>query len=401
MNIHEYQAKELLAKYGVPVPAGHAAMSVDEAVEAAKQLPGPLWVVKAQIHAGGRGKGRFKELGESAKGGVRLAHSIDEVREHAAEMLGRTLVTIQTGPAGKQVQRLYITDGVDIAKEFYLALLVDRETGRIAVVASTEGGMEIEKVAHDSPEKITTITIDPATGLMPHHGRAVAAALGLSGDLAKQAGKVLGSLYQAFIGTDASQIEINPLAVDDKGRLLVLDAKVGFDNNAEFRHPDLEQLRDLSEEDPMEIEASKYDLAYIKLDGNIGCMVNGAGLAMATMDIIKLNGAFPANFLDVGGGANKEKVTAAFKIILSDPAVKGILVNIFGGIMRCDIIAEGIVAAAREVSLNVPLVVRLEGTNVQQGKDILASSGLPIIPANDLGDAARKIVAEVKAPVAA
>jgi len=401
MNIHEYQAKELLAKFGVPVPAGHAAMSVDEAVEAARQLPGPLWVVKAQIHAGGRGKGRFKELGESAKGGVRLAHSIDEVREHAAEMLGKTLVTIQTGPAGKQVQRLYITDGVDIAKEFYLALLVDRETGRIAVVASTEGGMEIEKVAHETPEKIATITIDPATGLMPHHGRAVAAALGLSGDLAKQAGKVLGSLYQAFLGTDSSQIEINPLAVDDKGRLLVLDAKVGFDNNAEFRHPDLEQLRDLTEEEPMEIEASKYDLSYIKLDGSIGCMVNGAGLAMATMDIIKLEGGEPANFLDVGGGASKEKVTAAFKIILSDPAVKGILVNIFGGIMRCDIIADGIVAAAREVSLNVPLVVRLEGTNVQQGKDILASSGLPIIAANDLGDAAKKIVAEVKAPVAA
>jgi len=401
MNIHEYQAKELLAKYGVPVPAGYAAMSVDEAVDAAKKLPGPLWVVKAQIHAGGRGKGRFKELGESAKGGVRLAHSVDEVREHAAEMLGKTLVTIQTGPQGKQVQRLYITDGVDIAKEFYLALLVDRETGRIAVVASTEGGMEIEKVAHDTPEKITTITIDPATGLMPHHGRAVAAALGLTGDLSKQAGKVLAKLYDAFLGTDASQIEINPLAVTDKGELMVLDAKVGFDNNAEFRHPDIEQLRDLTEEDPMEIEASKYDLAYIKLDGNIGCMVNGAGLAMATMDIIKLNGAFPANFLDVGGGANKEKVTAAFKIILSDPAVKGILVNIFGGIMRCDIIAEGIVAAAREVDLRVPLVVRLEGTNVQQGKDILASSGLPIIAANDLGDAARKIVAEVQAPVVA
>ena len=401
MNIHEYQAKELLAKYGVPVPAGHAAMSVDEAVEAAKQLPGPLWVVKAQIHAGGRGKGRFKELGESAKGGVRLAHSIDEVREHAAEMLGKTLVTIQTGAAGKQVQRLYITDGVDISKEFYLALLVDRETGRIAVVASTEGGMDIETVAHETPEKISTITIDPATGLMPHHGREVAAALGLSGDLAKQAAKVLASLYQAFLGTDASQIEINPLAIDDKGRLLVLDAKVGFDNNAEFRHPDLEELRDLTEEDPMEIEASKYDLAYIKLDGNIGCMVNGAGLAMATMDIIKLNGAFPANFLDVGGGASKEKVTAAFKIILSDPAVKGILVNIFGGIMRCDIIAEGIVEAAREVDLRVPLVVRLEGTNVQQGKDILAMSGLPIIAANDLGDAAKKIVAEVNQAVPA
>jgi succinyl-CoA synthetase beta subunit len=401
MNIHEYQAKELLAKYGVPVPAGHAAMSVEEAVEAAKSLPGPLWVVKAQIHAGGRGKGRFKELGESAKGGVRLARSVDEVREHAAEMLGKTLVTVQTGAAGKQVQRLYVTDGVDITKEFYLALLVDRETGRVAIVASTEGGMEIEKVAHDAPEKITTITIDPATGLMPHHGREVAAALGLSGDLAKQAGKVLASLYKAFLGTDASQIEINPLAVSDKGELLVLDAKVAFDNNAEFRHPDLEQLRDLTEEEPMEIEASKYDLSYIKLDGSIGCMVNGAGLAMATMDIIKLEGGEPANFLDVGGGASKEKVTAAFKIILSDPAVKGILVNIFGGIMRCDIIAEGIVAAAREVDLHVPLVVRLEGTNVQQGKDILASSGLPIIPANDLGDAAKKIVAEVKAPVAA
>src|SRR6476469_7510725 len=401
MNIHEYQAKELLAKYGVPVPAGFAAMSADEAVEAAKKLPGPLWVVKAQIHAGGRGKGKFKELGPDAKGGVRLARSIDEVRSAAAEMLGRTLVTVQTGPAGKQVQRLYITDGVDIAKEFYLALLVDRETGRIAIVASTAGGMDIEAVAQDAPDKIETLTIDPATGLMPHHGRAVAAALGLTGDLAKQCGKLLGNVYKAFVGTDASQIEINPLAVSDKGELLVLDAKVGFDSNAEFRHKDLAGLRDLTEEDPMEIEASKYDLAYIKLDGNIGCMVNGAGLAMATMDIIKLNGAFPANFLDVGGGANKEKVTAAFKIILSDPAVKGILVNIFGGIMRCDIIAEGIVAAAREVSLNVPLVVRLEGTNVQQGKDILASSGLPIIAANDLGDAARKIVAEVKAPVAA
>ena len=396
MNIHEYQAKELLAKFGVPVPAGFAAMSVDEAVEAAKKLPGPLWVVKAQIHAGGRGKGKFTELGPDAKGGVRLAKSVEEVRANAEEMFGRTLVTIQTGPHGKQVQRLYITDGVDIAKEFYLALLVDRETGRIAIVASTEGGMDIEKVAHDTPEKIETLTVDPATGLMPHHGRAVAAALGLKGDLAKQAGKLLPQLYNAFVGTDASQIEINPLAVTEDGKLLVLDAKVGFDNNAEFRHPELEQLRDLTEEDPMEIEASKYDLAYIKLDGNIGCMVNGAGLAMATMDIIKLNGAFPANFCDVGGGASKEKVTAAFKIILSDPAVKGILVNIFGGIMRCDTIAEGIVAAAREMALTVPLVVRLEGTNVDEGKAILASSGLAIIPADDLGDAARKIVAEVK-----
>ncbi len=401
MNIHEYQAKELLAKFGVPVPAGHAAMSVDEAVAAAGKLPGPLWVVKSQIHAGGRGKGKFKELGPDAKGGVRLAHSVEEVREHSAEMLGKTLVTVQTGPAGKQVQRLYITDGVDIEKEFYLALLVDRDSGRIAIVASTEGGMDIEKVAHDTPEKIKTITIDPATGLMPHHGRAVAAALGLSGDLAKQAVKVLADLYDAFLGTDASQIEINPLAITGTGELMVLDAKVGFDSNAMFRHKELAELRDLTEEDPMEIEASKHDLAYIKLDGNIGCMVNGAGLAMATMDIIKLNGAEPANFCDVGGGASKEKVTAAFKIILSDPAVKGILVNIFGGIMRCDIIAEGIVAAAREIDLNDPLVVRLEGTNVQQGKDILAMSGLPIISADDLGDAAKKIVAEVKKPVAA
>ena len=396
MNIHEYQAKELLATFGVPVPAGHAAMSVEEAVAAAKLLPGPLWVVKAQIHAGGRGKGKFTELGPDAKGGVRLARSIEEVGEHAKEMLGKTLVTVQTGPEGKQVQRLYITDGVDIAKEFYVALLVDRGSGRIAVVASTEGGMDIEAVAHENPEKIETIIIDPATGLMPHHGRAVAATLGLSGDLAKQAANVLAKLYDAFVGTDASQIEINPLAVTDDGQLLVLDAKVGFDSNAMFRHKDLAALRDLTEEDPMEIEASKYDLAYIKLDGDIGCMVNGAGLAMATMDIIKLNGAFPANFLDVGGGANKEKVTAAFKIILADPAVKGILVNIFGGIMKCDIIADGIVAAAREVDLKVPLVVRLEGTNVAEGKAILANSGLPIVAANDLGDAARKIVAEVK-----
>ena len=396
MNIHEYQAKELLAKYGVPVPAGHAAMTPDEAVAAARQLPGPLWVVKAQIHAGGRGKGKFKELGPDAKGGVRLAKSIEEVRAHADEMLGKTLVTIQTGEHGKQVQRLYITDGVDIAKEYYLALLVDRDSGRMAMVVSTEGGMDIESVAHATPEKIHTITIDPATGFMPHHGRSVAAALGLTGDLAKQASNVASKLYDAFLGTDAEQIEINPLAVTDDGKLLVLDAKVAFDGNALFRHKDLAELRDLSEEDPAEIEASKHDLAYIKLDGDIGCMVNGAGLAMATMDIIKLNGAFPANFLDVGGGATTEKVTAAFKIILSDPAVKGILVNIFGGIMKCDIIADGIVAAAKEVNLSVPLVVRLEGTNVEQGKAILAGSGLAIVPANDLGDAARKIVAEVK-----
>ena len=396
MNIHEYQAKELLAKFGVPVPAGIAAMSVEEAVAATTKLPGPLYVVKAQIHAGGRGKGKFIELPPEAKGGVRLAKSAAEVGVAAAEMLGNTLVTIQTGPAGKQVNRLYITDGVDIAKEFYLALLVDRATSRIACVVSTEGGMNIEDVAHNTPEKIHTIAIDPATGIMPHHGRTVAAALGLTGDLAKQAANVLAKLYDAFIGTDAEQMEINPLAVTDDGKLLVLDAKVAFDGNAMFRHKDLIELRDLSEEDASEIEASKYDLAYIKLDGNIGCMVNGAGLAMATMDIIKLNGEFPANFLDVGGGATTEKVTAAFKIILSDPAVKGILVNIFGGIMKCDIIADGIVAAAKEVNLSVPLVVRLEGTNVQQGKDILANSGLPIVAANDLGDAAKKIVAEVR-----
>ena len=395
MNIHEYQAKELLAKFGAPVPAGYAALSVEEAVEAAKKLPGPLYVVKAQIHAGGRGKGKFKELGPDAKGGVRLARTLDEVRAAATDMLGNTLVTIQTGPAGKQVNRLYVTDGVDIDKEFYLALLVDRASGRIALVASTEGGMDIEEVAHSTPEKIHTITIDPATGFQPHHGRRVAAALELSGDLGKQAGKVANALYKAFLGTDASQIEINPLAIAGD-KIQVLDAKVGFDGNALFRHPDLMELRDETEEDPAELEASKYDLAYIKLDGDIGCMVNGAGLAMATMDIIKLNGMFPANFLDVGGGASKEKVTAAFKIILSDPAVKGILVNIFGGIMRCDIIAEGIVAAAKDVNLSVPLVVRHEGTNVQQGKDILASSGLAIVPADDLGDAARKIVAEVK-----
>ena len=396
MNIHEYQAKELLAKFGVPVPAGYAAMSVDEAVAAAGKLPGPLYVVKAQIHAGGRGKGKFKELGPDAKGGVRLAKTLDEVRAAATDMLGNTLVTIQTDGVGKQVNRLYVTDGVNIDKEFYLALLVDRATSRIAVVVSTEGGMDIEAVAHDSPEKIHTITIDPATGIMPHHGRTVAAALNLTGDLAKQAQNLLAKLYNAFLATDASQIEINPLAVCGGDTLLVLDAKVGFDSNAMFRHKDLVELRDLTEEDTMEIEASKHDLAYIKLDGNIGCMVNGAGLAMATMDIIKLNGEFPANFLDVGGGADKEKVTAAFKIILGDPAVKGILVNIFGGIMKCDIIADGIVAAAKEVNLSVPLVVRLEGTNVQQGKDILANSGLPIVAANDLGDAAKKIVAEVR-----
>jgi succinyl-CoA synthetase beta subunit len=396
MNIHEYQAKELLARKGVPVPAGYPAMTADEAAAAAEKLPGPLYVVKAQIHAGGRGKGRFKELGPDAKGGVRLAKSVDEVRANAGEMLGKTLVTVQTGAEGKEVNRLYVTDGVDIAKEYYLALLVDRGTGRVAMVASTEGGMDIEAVAHDTPERITTIAIDPVQGFMPHHGRALAHALKLTGELNKQAQALAGQLYDAFLAYDCAMLEINPLVETRDGRLLVLDAKMSFDSNALYRHPDVETLRDETEEDPMEVEASKHDLAYIKLDGDIGCMVNGAGLAMATMDIIKLNGAFPANFLDVGGGASKEKVTAAFKIILSDPAVKGILVNIFGGIMRCDIIADGIVAAAREVDLKVPLVVRLEGTNVEEGKRILADSGLAIVPANDLGDAAKKIVAAVK-----
>jgi succinyl-CoA synthetase beta subunit len=396
MNVHEYQAKELLAEQGIPVPGGFAALNVEEAVAAAEKLPGPLWIVKAQIHAGGRGKGRFKELGSEAKGGVRLARSIDEVRSNAEEMLGKTLVTIQTGADGKQVNRLYVTDGVDIAREYYLALLVDRGSGRVAMVASTEGGMDIEAVAHDTPEKITTITIDPGQGFMPHHGRALVFALGLEGEQNKQGQKLARQLYDAFIALDCAMLEINPLVATENGRMLVLDAKMSFDSNAEFRHPEYEALRDETEEDPMEVEASKFDLAYIKLDGNIGCMVNGAGLAMATMDIIKLNGAEPANFCDVGGGANKEKVTAAFKIILSDPAVKGILVNIFGGIMRCDIIADGIIAAAKEVDLKVPLVVRLEGTNVEEGKRILADSGLAIVPANDLGDAARKIVAAVQ-----
>ena len=397
MNIHEYQAKELLAKFGVAIPAGHAATSVAEAIEAAKKLPGPLYVVKAQIHAGGRGKGKFKGAAPDAKGGVRLAKSIDDVARDAGEMLGHTLVTVQTGEAGKEVNRLYVTDGVDIASEYYLSMLVDRKSGRIAMIVSTEGGMDIEEVAHSTPEKIRTITIDPASGFQPHHGRAVAFALGLKGDLNKKAVKLAGQLYDAFMALDMAMLEVNPLVETKGGDLIVLDTKMSFDSNALYRHPDVMALRDESEEDPAEIEASKYDLAYIKLDGNIGCMVNGAGLAMATMDIIKLNGAFPANFLDVGGGASKEKVTAAFKLILRDPAVKGILVNIFGGIMRCDIIAEGIIAAAKEVNLSVPLVVRLEGTNVAEGKRILAGSGLPIVAADDLGDAARKIVAEVKA----
>jgi succinyl-CoA synthetase beta subunit len=396
MNIHEYQAKELLAKYGVPVPAGFAAMSVDEAVEAAKKLPGPLWVVKAQIHAGGRGKGKFKELPESAKGGVRLAKSVDEVRDNAVEMLGKTLVTVQTGPAGKQVQRLYITDGVDIEKEYYLALLVDRETGRIAVVASTEGGMEIEKVAHDTPDTIITFSVDPATGVMAHHGLAVAKALGLSGDLAKQAVALTAKLYQAFTAKDMALLEINPLIVSKDGQLRCLDAKMGFDSNALYRHPEILSLRDETEEDPKEIEASRYDLSYVALEGTIGCMVNGAGLAMATMDIIKLYGEEPANFLDVGGGATKERVTAAFKIITADPNVKGILVNIFGGIMKCDVIAEGVIAAVQEVGLEVPLVVRLEGTNVELGKQILRESKLNVIAADDLDDAAKKIVSAVR-----
>ena len=396
MNIHEYQAKELLAKYGIGIPAGHAALTVEEAVEGAKQLPGPLYVVKAQIHAGGRGKGKFTELGPDAKGGVRLSKSIEEVEANAKEMLGNTLVTVQTGDEGKEVNRLYVTDGVDIAKEYYLALLVDRASGEVAIVASTEGGMDIETVAHETPERITTITIDPAQGFMPHHGRAVAFALKLEGDLNKQAQKLSKQLYEAFLAYDCAMLEINPLVETEDGNLLVLDTKMSFDSNAMYRQKEVEKLRDVTEEDEAEVEASEYDLAYIKLDGNIGCMVNGAGLAMATMDIIKLNGAFPANFLDVGGGANKEKVTAAFKLILKDPAVEGILVNIFGGIMKCDVIAEGIVAAAKEVNIQVPLVVRLEGTNVEKGKEILSQSGLAIVPADDLGDAARKIVAEVK-----
>ncbi|MEK6541507.1 MAG: ADP-forming succinate--CoA ligase subunit beta [Pseudomonadota bacterium] len=396
MNIHEYQAKELLAKHGVAVPLGFAALSVDEAVAAARQLPGPLYVVKAQIHAGGRGKGKFAELPADAKGGVRLARSLEDVEIAAREMLGNTLVTIQTGPAGKQVNRLYVTDGADIAREYYLSILVDRKSSRVAMIVSTEGGMDIEAVAHDTPEKIETILIDTASGLTDADAKRASDILKLSGDLAAQAQDVVKKLYAAFIATDMEMLEINPLVETSDGKILVLDAKISFDENALFRHADIAALRDETEEDPAEVEASHHDLAYIKLDGNIGCMVNGAGLAMATMDIIKLNGEFPANFLDVGGGASKEKVTAAFKIILKDPAVKGILVNIFGGIMKCDIIADGIVAAAKEVNLSVPLVVRLEGTNVQEGKNILANSGLPIVAANDLGDAAKKIVAEVR-----
>ncbi|QLP97095.1 MAG: ADP-forming succinate--CoA ligase subunit beta [Rhodoblastus sp.] len=396
MNIHEYQAKAVLKEFGVPVSRGVPILDAANAEAAARELPGPLWVVKSQIHAGGRGKGKFKEASAGDKGGVRLAKSIDEVKTFAKQMLGATLVTIQTGPAGKQVNRLYIEDGSDIEKEFYLSMLVDRATSRIAFVVSTEGGMDIEEVAHKTPEKIVTFSVDPATGIMPLHGRAVAQALGLKGDLAKQAEKVTGALYKAFVAKDMSMLEINPLIVTKQGEIKALDAKISFDSNSLYRHPDIMALRDETEEDAKEIEASKYDLAYIALDGDIGCMVNGAGLAMATMDIIKLYGSEPANFLDVGGGASKEKVTAAFKIITADPKVKGILVNIFGGIMKCDVIAEGVIAAVKEVGLQVPLVVRLEGTNVDLGKKIIRESGLNVIPADDLDDAAQKIVTAVK-----
>ncbi|MBO9560468.1 MAG: ADP-forming succinate--CoA ligase subunit beta [Caulobacter sp.] len=396
MNIHEHQAKAVLAEFGAPVPRGYPAFTVEEAAAAAEKLGGPVFVVKSQIHAGGRGKGKFEGLGPDAKGGVRVVKSVEDVKTNAAEMLGRVLVTHQTGPKGKQVNRLYIEEGAAIAKEFYLSLLVDRETSMVSVVASTEGGMDIEDVAHATPEKIHSFSIDPATGVWPTHQRALAKALGLTGGLAKEAATLLTQLYTAFLAKDMAMLEINPLIVTADDHLRVLDAKLSFDGNSLFRHPDIRALRDESEEDPKEIEASKYDLAYIALDGEIGCMVNGAGLAMATMDIIKLYGAEPANFLDVGGGASKEKVTAAFKIITADPAVKGILVNIFGGIMRCDIIAEGVIAAVKEVGLKVPLVVRLEGTNVELGKKIISESGLNVIAANDLSDGAEKIVAAVK-----
>ena len=396
MNIHEYQAKQLYRQYSIPTPQGFPAFSVEEAVDAAQKLPGPVWVVKAQIHAGGRGKGKFKEQQAGGKGGVRLAKSIGEVRQFASEMLGSTLVTLQTGPAGRVVKRLYIEDGSLIDREFYLSALVDRETSRIAFIVSQAGGMNIEEVAHDTPEKIHTLTIDPATGFEPFHGRKAAQALGLSGEASKQCGKLVENLYRMVVEKDMSLLEINPLVLTKDGKLICLDGKMNFDSNALYRHPEILELRDEGEEDPMEIEASKHDLSYVKLDGTIGCMVNGAGLAMATMDIIKLYGAEPANFLDVGGGASKEKVQAAFKIILADPSVQGILVNIFGGIMRCDIIADGVIAAAREMQIKVPLVVRLEGTNVELGKKLLQASGLKIIPADDLADAAKKITDEVK-----
>ena len=396
MNIHEYQAKAVLADFAAPISAGKPAFTPEEAVAAAKALPGPIWVVKSQIHAGGRGKGKFKEAKAGDKGGVRLARSVDEVKRFAAEMLGATLVTVQTGPAGKQVNRLYIEDGSAIDRELYLSALVDRKASRVSFVLSTEGGVNIEDVAHKTPEKIHSFSVDPATGVMPHHGRAAARALGLTGELAKQAEALIGKLYAAFVAKDMSMLEINPLIVTNDGQLRVLDAKVAFDDNALYRHPDILALRDETEEDAKEIEASKHDLSYIALDGTIGCMVNGAGLAMATMDIIKLYGESPANFLDVGGGATKDKVTAAFKIITADPNVKGILVNIFGGIMRCDVIAEGVIAAVKETGLTAPLVVRLEGTNVDLGKKILRESGLNVIPADDLDDAAQKIVTAVR-----
>jgi succinyl-CoA synthetase beta subunit len=396
MNIHEYQAKAVLSEFGVPISKGVPVLKASEAEAAAKQLPGPIWVVKSQIHAGGRGKGKFKETSAGDKGGVRIAKSTSEVAEYAKQMLGATLVTVQTGPHGKQVNRLYIEDGSDIDKEFYLSLLVNRETSEVSFVVSTEGGVNIEDVAHNTPEKIVTFSVDPATGIMSHHGRAVAKALNLTGDLSKQAEKLTAQLFNAFVAKDMAMLEINPLVVTKQGQLRVLDAKVSFDDNAMFRHSDVAALRDETEEDAKEIEAAKYDLNYVTLEGTIGCMVNGAGLAMATMDIIKLYGMEPANFLDVGGGATVEKVAAAFKIITADPNVKGILVNIFGGIMKCDVIAEGVVAAVKQVGLKVPLVVRLEGTNVDAGKKIIRESGLNVLPADNLDDAAQKIVKAVK-----
>src|SRR5246127_1357473 len=396
MNIHEYQAKAVLSQFGVPISKGVPVLNASDAEAAAKQLPGPIWVVKSQIHAGGRGKGKFKEASAGDKGGVRIAKSIAEVNDYVKQMLGATLVTVQTGPHGKQVNRIYIEEGSDVDKEFYLSILVDRETSKVAFVVSTEGGVNIEDVAHSTPEKIVTFSVDPATGIMSHHGRTVAKALKLSGDLAKQAERLVAQLYAAFIAKDMAMLEINPLVVTKQGQLRVLDAKVSFDDNALFRHPEIAVLRDETEEDAKEIEASKYDLNYVALEGTIGCMVNGAGLAMATMDIIKLYGMEPANFLDVGGSATVDKVAAAFKIITADPNVKGILVNIFGGIMKCDVIAEGVTAAVRQVGLGVPLVVRLEGTNVEQGKKIIRESGLNVLPADDLDDAAQKIVKAVK-----
>ena len=396
MNIHEYQAKALLRSYGAPVSDGRVVLKAEDAKTAAGEMDGPLWVVKAQIHAGGRGKGSFKEADAGEAGGVRLAKSVEEAANEAKRMLGRTLVTKQTGEVGKQVNRIYIEDGSGIETEMYLALLVDRQTSRVSFVASTEGGMDIEEVAESTPEKILSFSVDPATGYQPYHGRRIAFNLGLSGKQVKQCVALMGTLYQLFVEKDMEMLEINPLIVTDTGELKCLDAKMGFDGNAIYRHPDIAELRDTTEEDPKELEASKYDLNYIALDGEIGCMVNGAGLAMATMDIIKLYGAEPANFLDVGGGATKEKVTEAFKIITSDPQVKGILVNIFGGIMRCDVIAEGVVAAVKEVGLQVPLVVRLEGTNVEEGKKIINESGLDVIAADDLKDGAEKIVKAVK-----